>query len=96
LEKITPGFFIIWPAKGSIFFIKLIKDLKTLTLCWEIPSVFANNLDERFPEFLAYILNKEVKGSLLAKLKKENIAQNLNVYCHRLSKDQCVFFINDF
>lgn len=82
--------------KGSMFFIKPIKDLKMLTLCWEIPSTFISNLDEKFPEFLAYILNKEVKGSLLAKLKKENIAQNLNAYCHRLNKDQCLFSIDVF
>lgn len=82
--------------KGSMSFIKPIKDLKMLTLCWEIPNAFANNLDEKFPEFIAYILNKEVKGSLLAKLKKENIAKDLNVHCHRLSKDQCLFSINVF
>lgn len=82
--------------KGSMFFIKPITDLKMLTLCWEIPSVFANNLDEKFPEFIAYILNREVKGSLLAKLKKENIAKSLSMYCRRLSKDQCLFSIDVF
>lgn len=82
--------------KGSMVFIKPIKDLKTLTLYWEVPNAFSSSLDEKFPEFIAYILNKQVKGSLLAKLKKENFAKNLSVDCHCLSKDHSLFFIDVF
>jgi insulysin len=82
--------------KGSMIFIKPIKDLKILTLCWEIPSTFASSLEEKFPEFIAYILNKQVKGSLLAKLKKENMATDLSADCNRLSKDQYLFSMDVF
>ncbi|QZA59128.1 insulinase family protein [Candidatus Rhabdochlamydia porcellionis] len=80
--------------KGSMIFIKPVKDLKTLSLCWEIPSVFASNIEEKVPEFIAYILNKEVKGSLFAKLKKENIAENFHVSCDRFSKDNLLFCVD--
>lgn len=95
-KKLPQASLLTGQQKGSMFFIKPIKDLKMLTLCWEIPSTFASNLDEKFPEFIAYILNKEVKGSLLAKLKKENMAKKLIVSCPRLSKDQCLFSIEVF
>ncbi|VHO03151.1 insulinase family protein [Candidatus Rhabdochlamydia sp. T3358] len=94
-KKLPQGSLLSDQQKGSMVFIKPIKELKTLTLCWEIPSTFSS-LDEKFPEFIAYILNKQVKGSLLAKLKKENIAKNLSVDCHRLSKDQSLFSIDVF
>lgn len=81
--------------KASMIFINPIKDLKILSLYWELPSTLAN-LDENLPKFAAHVLNKEVKGGLLAKLKKENIAEKLNVQCIRLSKDHCLFSIDIF
>ncbi|MDR2540107.1 MAG: insulinase family protein [Chlamydiales bacterium] len=95
-EEFPRGSLLSNQQKGSMFFIKPIEDLKMLTLHWEIPNTFASNVDENFPKFITYILNKEVKGSLLAKLKKENMAENLNVCCQRLSKDQCLFSISVF
>lgn len=80
--------------KGHMIFIKPVKELKTLSLCWEVPSIFASNLDEKVPEFIAYILKKEVKGSIFAKLKKENIAEDFTVTCDRFSKDSLIFSID--
>ena len=51
--------------KGNMIFIKPVKDLKTLSLCWEVPSVFAANLEEKVPEFIAYISTKKQKGAYL-------------------------------
>ena len=93
-KKLSQGSLLSDQQKGSMIFIKPIKDLKTLTLYWEVPSNFSNDLDEKFPEFIAYILNKELKGSLIAKLKKENLAKDLSVDCSRLSKDQTTLSIN--
>lgn len=93
-EKTFPSLFSD-EQKASRIFIKPIKDLKKLSLVWEIP-VAAIDLDEKLPEFAAYILNKEVKGSLLAKLKKENMAESLSVSYDRLSKDQCIFSMDVF
>jgi insulysin len=70
MEKKPLGPIFSDQQKASMIFINPIKDCKTLSLCWEIPTNGAI-LDEKFPEFAAYLLKKEVKGSLLAKLKKE-------------------------
>lgn len=80
--------------KGNMIFIKPVKELKTLTLCWEVPSIFASNLDEKVPEFVAYVLKKEVQGSLFAKLKTENIAEDFTANCHRFSKNSLLFSID--
>lgn len=80
--------------KGNMIFIKPVKDLKTLSLCWEIPSMFSAHLEEKIPEFIAYILNKEVEGSLFAQLTKENIAESFHVSCTRWSKNNLLFNIN--
>ena len=93
-KKIPQSFLLSDSQKGSMIFIKPVKDLKTLSLCWEVPSAFAANLEEKVPEFIAYILNKEVKGTLFAKLKKENIAENFHVSCDRFSKDSLLFCID--
>ncbi len=93
-KKIFQNFLLSDQQKGSMIFIKPVKDLKTLSLCWEVPKEFAANLEEKAPEFIAHILNKEVKGSLFAKLKKENIAENFHVSCDRFSKDSLLFCID--
>lgn len=93
-KKISQSSLLSEQQKGSMIFIKPVKDLKTLSLCWEVPIAFAANIEEKAPEFIAYILNKEVKGSLFAKLKKENIAENFHVSCDRFSKDSLLFCID--
>ncbi|MGL5627037.1 MAG: insulinase family protein [Candidatus Rhabdochlamydia sp.] len=94
-QKETPqGSLLSDQQKGSLIFIKPVKELKTLSLCWEVPSTFAINLEEKIPEFIAYILKKEVKGSLFAKLKKENIAENFSVTCDRFSRNSLFFSID--
>lgn len=95
VEKKTFGSIFSDQQKASMIFINPVKDHKTLSLYWEIPASSAI-LDEKFPEFTAYVLKKEVKGSLLAKLKKENLAENLDVTLNRLSKDHFLFSIDVF
>lgn len=95
IEKKSLGSIFSEQQKANMIFINPVKDYKTLSLCWEIPTNSAF-LDEKFPEFTAYVLKKEVKGSLLAKLKKENMAENLSVSYNRLSKDLSLFFIDVF
>lgn len=93
-KKIPQGSLLSKQQKGSMIFIKPVKDLKTLSLCWEVPNAFAANIEERTPEFIAYILNKEVERSICAKLKKENIAENFHVSCDRFSKDSLLFCVD--
>ncbi|MDR2539586.1 MAG: insulinase family protein [Chlamydiales bacterium] len=93
-KKLSQDSLLSEQQKGSMIFIKPVKDLKTLSLYWEIPSIFAVNIEEKIPEFIAYLLNKKVKGTLFAKLKKENIAENFHVSCDRFSKDSLLFCID--
>lgn len=80
--------------RGHMIFIKPVKDIKQLSLNWEIPAVFAEDMTRKAPELLAYALGQEGEHSLTQALKKEKIAEDVHVSCDRLSK-QSVFFSVD-
>jgi insulysin len=80
--------------KGHMIFIKPIKDLRQLSLEWEVPSEFADNLEKMAPEIVAAILNNGSSTSLLEQLKREKIAESLNVSTDRYNKDQVLFKID--
>ena len=95
LEETQKGPLFSAKQKGHMTFIKPIKDLKQLSLKWEIPQEFTR-LEEKLPEFLVYVLQKQTKGSLFAKLKQENLIESLSVYKDSYSKENQLFCIDLF
>jgi insulysin len=80
--------------RGHMIFIKPVKDIKQLSLNWEIPAVFAEDVERKAPYLVAYALGQEGENSLTQVLKKEKIAESVRVSCDRFSK-QSVFFSID-
>ncbi len=80
--------------KKHMIYIKPVKDLRRVTLVWEVGPLFAENIDKKAPELVAAVLNNGSSTSLLEQLKREKIAESLDVTCDRYSKDQLLFRID--
>jgi insulysin len=80
--------------RGHMIFIKPVKDIKQLSLNWEVPAVFAEDIARRAPSLVARALGQEGENSLTQVLKEEKIAEDVSVSCDRLSR-QSVFFSVD-
>lgn len=79
---------------GSILFIKPVKEIRQLSLSWEIAPEFASDIERQAPALLAYALNKEGEGTLIEWLKKQKIAENLYASVDRLSRATQLFNID--
>jgi insulysin len=93
-KKILPAEVSSPHQRGRMVFIKPVKDIKQLSLIWEIPTAFAEDNECKAPYLVAAALGQEGENSLPQLLKKEKIAENLSVSCDRFSK-QSVFFSVD-
>ncbi|MBS0621333.1 MAG: insulinase family protein [Verrucomicrobia bacterium] len=80
--------------KGHMIFIKPVKEIKQLSLTWEVPAPFAENIDCNAPDLVAYALNQEGKGSLSELLKEKKIAESVRVSSDRLSKSTLLFSVD--
>lgn len=94
VEKQLPSSVCSTKQCGSMLFIKPVKELRQLSLCWEIPRQFATDIDRQAPALIAYALNKEGEGTLIQWLKSQKIAESLHVECDRLSKNTQFFSID--
>jgi insulysin len=83
------------PAQeGHITYIEPIKDIKNLSICWEIPPAYANDMDKKTYSLIAYALSHHMNGGLYANLKKEGLIENLTSECDRIGKDHLLLTIN--
>jgi len=80
--------------RGAMTFIKPVRDVKQLSLNWEVPALFATDATYKAPFLVAMALGQEGEGSLTQVLKKEKIAEGVRVSCDRMSK-QSLFFSVD-
>ncbi len=79
--------------EGKIIYIDPIKNEQKLTILWELPSKFAHMIDSKPDELIAFVLGHEGEHSLLAQLKKEELADSLSCGGLKLGSDLCTFFI---
>ncbi len=77
---------------GKIVYIKPISDLQILNLQWEINKKFT--LDEtKSCELIAYALKRGQKYSLLENLKKQHLAEDLDINFEKISCNSSIFSI---
>jgi insulysin len=67
-----------------------VQEIQTLELTWEIPRFFGQDRQIQADRLLSYVLGHEGSTSLLAQLKRENLAEGLGVGNHRAGHDQCL------
>jgi len=80
--------------RGHIIYIKPIKDLKQLSLTWEVAPEFARDNDKHALQLAAYALGNGHEKSLLEQLKREKLAEGLKVSADRFGKDHLFFSID--
>jgi insulysin len=80
--------------KGHFIYIKPIKDLRVVSLAWELPQEFAS-IDEKWTsELVSYVLNQQSDQSLLKQLKRDKLAESLRASSDRYGHDNLLFRID--
>jgi len=77
--------------RGHFTYISPIKDLRRLTLTWEIPSSFVLDEESHAPSLISYALSHGGERGLLQKLKEENLVEDLAIEQNRLGKKEMLF-----
>jgi insulysin len=80
--------------KGHITYIKPIKDIKRLSLVWELDQTLANDNEKKAVELIAYVLKNSSKNSLLEELKQEKLAEEIEIVGDRFGKSHMLFRID--
>ncbi len=80
--------------KGHMTYVKPIKDLRSLSLSWELPEYFATDADGKSAELVAYALSSQHENSLASQLKKEGLAEAQTASTDRFSKETLLLSIN--
>lgn len=79
--------------KGHIVYIEPVKDIRTLTLIWELPPKFADMMSSKPYNVVCQILGYEDKGSLLAYLKREGLGETLTCSSVKIGPNTMAFSI---
>jgi insulysin len=93
-KKTLPAEFTSPQQRGHMIFIKPVKDIKQLSLNWEIPAVYAEDMTRKAPALVAYALGQEGENSLTQVLKEEKIAEAVHVSCDRWSRQSLSFSVD--
>ena len=80
--------------QGKIVYIEPLKEMRTLRLTWELPPLFARQTSCRPDQLISYVLGHEGKGSLLATLKAEGLAEELSCSSYHLGKQHLLFSLS--
>lgn len=68
-----------------------VQDVQSLELSWEIPRFYGQDREIHADQLLSHVLGHEGSTSLLAQLKRENLAEGLGAGNSRVGHDQCIF-----
>ncbi len=80
--------------KGHVIYIKPVKDLRIVSMIWELPKQFASVAEKWSADLAAFILNQEGQSSLIRQLKNEKLAEGLRAYCDRYSHENVLFVVD--
>lgn len=79
--------------KGSLIAIEPVKDIKILSLVWELPKQFIED-KSKAADLVAYILQRDHEKSLLRLLKQKGWAEDLAVATEKLGDKHILFDIS--
>ncbi|MEI8124269.1 MAG: insulinase family protein [Parachlamydiaceae bacterium] len=80
-------------VKGHFIYIEPIKNIRQLTIIWELPSKFADMLDTKPQDIISFVLGHEGKKSLLAELKREKLADGIQSGGEKIGGTNFEFFV---
>jgi insulysin len=79
--------------QGHFLSIESQKNIRNLSLIWEMPSETVEMLETKPDDLLCYVLGHEGKGSLLAQLKQEGLASALSCGAVQIGAKAGLFLI---
>lgn len=85
-HELFQGSLVSDKQKGKQIYIQPVKDLKVLSLMWEIPLDLAKDQEAKVGDLLAYILESGSNNSLLGLLKSLHLAESISVAQEQCSK----------
>ena len=94
VEKPLPDQLSSAQQRGHMIYLKPIRDLRTLSLMWEIPSALFDMDKRSMTSLAAYVLNNETQNSLSEQLKREKLAESIRASCDMQSKGKLLFTID--
>ena len=80
--------------EGSITFITPVKEIRKLTLFWEIPKGHVLDLEDKSDYLLSYILKSRHPNSFFCKLKEEKLIEDLYIDFDRYSKENAFYSVD--
>lgn len=80
--------------KKHIVYVEPIRQLRSLDIVWELPQTVVQMKESRPDRVLSYILGHEGEKSLLAELKREDLAESLACGTLPLSGTHALFYID--
>ncbi len=81
--------------KGHWLYIKPVKDLKTLSMVWQLPESIALDQETHSTDLVSYVLSNGTQNGLCEELKREKLIENLSVSADQFSKE-CLLMSVDF
>lgn len=78
----------------NIVYIEPLRELRTLDIIWEIPQSFVAMKASKPDRLICYVMGHEGEKSLLAELKKEDLAETLACGELPLSNAQALFYLD--
>ncbi len=80
-------------SEGKIFYIEPVKNIRTLSLVWNMPEKFANVLDKQPDAIVCHVIGDESENSLLAHLKMAGLAEALGCGSFKIGPGSQVFYM---
>lgn len=80
--------------REKIVYIESVKDIRALTLFWELPPRFAEMKDSKPDSIICYLLGDEGKESLLAQLKREDLAEGIQSGSVQLGAENKILLVD--
>lgn len=81
-------------CKGKRIDIKPIKEIKLLSMAWELPEHLSKDRETMGGQLLAYILQRGGKNSLLGALKRDQLAEDVRASEERFSASNTLFSLD--
>ena len=80
--------------EGHIYYIEPVRDVRDLTLTWELPDWAVGDMGAKYPQLLAYVLGNGSSNSLESHLKKQGLAEGVSGDVLRLSENKALFMLS--
>lgn len=80
--------------KGHIIYVEPVRDVRDLTLVWEMPTWAVTDMPAKFPQLVAYTLSSGADNSLKALLREKGLADDASASSMRLSQENALFTLS--